>query len=77
MITQADIDAVAAAVWSKAIEDSRADEMMRIMFAALAGKRDGIGLSTEIYYGVDGVKPRITFTPDSSGNGTPVTDGTP
>lgn len=68
---------VASAVWSKAIEGLTADEIMRVMLAALAGKREGLGGATEVYYGHDGVTPRITFTPDSKGNGAPTINGTP
>lgn len=67
----------ASAVWASAIETLTAEEMMRIMLAALAGKRDGIGTATENYRGQDGVTARITLTPDANGNGTPVLDGTP
>lgn len=76
-LSPADIAAIADAVWSKAIEGFKADEMMRVMFAALAGKREGLGTSVEQYMAVDGVTPRITFTPDANGNGMPVVDGTP
>jgi hypothetical protein len=68
---------IADAVWTKALEGLTAEEMMRVMLAALAGKRQGIGSATEQYMGQDGVTPRITLTPDVNGNGTPVIDGTP
>lgn len=77
-LSPADIAAIADAVWAKVIEGMQADEMMRIMFAALAGERSGIGSATERYFSVDGSKARITFTPiDGNGNGATVTDGTP
>ena len=76
-LSPAEIDAIADAIWSNVIETFKADEMLRIMFAALAGKRDGIGTTTETYYAQDGIKPRVVFTPDASGNGTPTLDGTP
>jgi hypothetical protein len=66
---------IADSVWSKALEGLSAEQMMRVMLAALAGKREGIGTVTEKYYGRDGVTPRITLTPDSNGNGTPVVNG--
>lgn len=77
-LTQADLNAIAAAVWSHIIESSlSAEEMQRIMLAALAGKRVGLGTATEQYMAQDGVTPRITFTPsDGYGNGTTVVDGT-
>lgn len=68
--------ATAEEIWAVVMDGSlTASEMMRIMFAALAGKREGIGTATERYYGQDGVTPRITLTPDPYGNGTPVVDG--
>lgn len=68
--------ATAEEIWAVVMDGSlTASEMMRIMFAALAGKREGIGTATERYYGQDGVTPRITLTPDQYGNGTPVVDG--
>lgn len=66
----------AAAVWSSTLEGSlSAEQITRILLAALAGKRDGIGTTTERYYGQDGTTPRITLTPDQYGNGTPTVDG--
>lgn len=66
----------AAAVWSSTLEGAlSAEETLRILLAALAGKREGIGTATERYYGQDGVTPRITLTPDQHGNGAPVVDG--
>ena len=64
----------ATAVWAKAIEGSlTAEQMQRILLAALAGKRAGIGSATETYYAPNGTTPRITLTPtDANGNGTPV-----
>lgn len=74
-LSPADIEAIADAVWAKALEGLRADEMMRIMFAALAGKREGLGTATEFYMDVSGTTPRITLTPDQYGNGTPIVNG--
>jgi hypothetical protein len=50
-------------------------EKERIEFAALAGKRQGLGTATEQYMAQDGTTPRITFVPDSNGNGTPTLNG--
>lgn len=63
------------AVWGHALEGLTAEEMLRVMLAALAGKRAGLGTATEQYMAQDGVTPRITLTPDASGNGTPVING--
>jgi hypothetical protein len=68
---------VAAAVWSRALEGLTAEEMLRIMLAALAGKRQGLGTATEQYLAQDGTTPRITLTADSAGNGTPTLNGAP
>jgi hypothetical protein len=64
-------------IWTNPVEGSMtAEQMMRVIMAALAGKRSGLGTATEVYAGVDGVTPRITLTPtDAAGNGTPVTNG--
>lgn len=52
------------------------DEVTRIMLAALAGKRQGLGTATEQYLSQDESKARITFTPtDANGNGDTVVDG--
>ena len=68
----------AAAVWAKAVEGLTAEEMMRVMLAALAGKRQGIGTATEQYMAQDGITPRITLTPtDANGNGVPIINGAP
>jgi hypothetical protein len=66
---------VASAVWAQALEGLTAEEMMRIMLAALAGKRQGLGTPTEQYIAQDGVTPRITMTADTAGNGTPALNG--
>lgn len=73
-LTSADLDAI----WDVELETGyTARQMMRIMFAALAGKRSGLGTSTESYYDVaTGTTVRISLTPDANGNGTPVVDGT-
>ena len=73
----ATIAAIADAVWDTELETGyTAREMMRIMFASLAGKRDGLGTATEYYYDVaTGLVPRVIFTPDINGNGVPVVDG--
>ena len=49
--------------------------LLRVLLAALAGKRQGLGTTTEQYMGRDGTTPRITLTPDQNGNGTPTING--
>jgi len=72
-----DLNALATAVWGKVLESSfTAEEMMRILAAGTAGQRSGVGTATETYTGLDGTTVRIEFSPDASGNGTPVVDGT-
>jgi len=71
-----DYSALADAVWGKALESSlTAEQIVRIMAAALAGDRSGIGTATEIYKGLDGTTTRISLTPDANGNGTPSING--
>jgi hypothetical protein len=76
-LSQADLNAIAAAVWGTILEGTlTAEQIQRINLAALAGKRQGLGTATEEYLAQDGVTPRVTFTPsDASGNGTTVVDG--
>lgn len=70
-------DEIAAAVWSYILEGAlTAEQMQRVMLAALAGKRSGLGTAVENYMGQDGITPRVIFTPsDANGNGTTVVDG--
>lgn len=77
-LSTADLNAISNSVWARAIETFTAEEMHRVMFAALAGKRVGMGTATEYYMGVDGVTPRIEFSPtDAAGNGDPILNGDP
>lgn len=76
-VTAGDKTDIINGVWSKVLETLTAEEMMRIMLAALAGKRVGLGTATEQYMAQDDVTPRITLTPDEFGNGDPTLDGTP
>ena len=70
------VSQIASGVWSHIVETLTAEEMMRVMLAAMAGKRQGLGTATEQYMGRDGVTPRITLTPtDAAGNGTPSING--
>ena len=72
-----DYNALAAAVWQELLEAGfTAADMVRIMSAALAGERSGIGTATESYKGLDGSTVRVSLTPDAAGNGAPVVDGT-
>lgn len=68
----------AAAVWTRAIEGAlTAEQMQRILLAALAGKRQGLGTATEQYLAQNGTTPRITLSPDVNGNGAPTLNGAP
>jgi hypothetical protein len=67
---------IAAEVWSTPLETLTAEEIMRVLLAALAGARSGLGSGTEEYLAQDGTTPRITFSPDAQGNGTPIIDAT-
>lgn len=72
-LTAADLDAI----WAYEIETGiTALQALRILLAAVGGKRVGLGTATEQYMAQDGTTPRITFSPtDAAGNGTPVVDG--
>ena len=74
---EAGITGIPGAVWAKQLEGLTAEEIMRIILAPLAGKREGLGTAIEKYMGQDGVTPRITFSPDAQGNGLPVLNGAP
>ena len=67
-LNSADIAAIADAVWARAVEGLSAEQIMRIMLAALAGRTAGLGTSTEQYMAQDGVTPRIEATFDANGN---------
>jgi len=60
---------VAAATWQRAIEGGMsAEELVRIMLAALTGKTTGIGTPTEHYRDAADTKDRVTATFDANGN---------
>jgi hypothetical protein len=72
-VTAQDKIDIASGVWSKVIETLTAEEIMRVMLAAMAGKRQGLGTATEQYLDVTGTVPRITLSGfDANGNGTPL-----
>ena len=59
---------IAAAVWQRAIENSHTSEqMMRIMFAALAGTSEQAG-STIVFKSADGATSRIISSFDTANN---------
>jgi hypothetical protein len=65
--------AIAAAVWSYALEAGlSAEQVQRVVLAALAGKSLNVGGSTETYLGQDGTTARIVATFDGDGNRTTV-----
>jgi hypothetical protein len=76
-VTAQDKTDIINGVWTKALETMTAEEMMRVMMAALSGKREGMGTALEKYMGRDGVTPRITLVPDAQGNGHPTVNGAP
>lgn len=62
-----------AAHGTRIVEGSyTADEVLRIMAAALAGKVSGAGTGTETFKGLDGTTDRIVSTVDANGNRTAV-----
>lgn len=77
-VTAGDKTDIINGVWAKALEGLTAEEMMRIMLSALAGKTTGLGTTVEEYLAQDGLTPRITATFDSNSNRTGIVlDGTP
>lgn len=48
------------------------EQMLRIMFSALAGVTSGIGTGTEQYLAMDGITPRIEATFDQDNNRTSI-----
>lgn len=64
--------------WSAVIESGlTAEEILRIIASALAGKVSGAGTGTETFVGLDGTTNRIVSTVDGSGNrSSVVVDGT-
>lgn len=65
---------LAQAVWAQALEAGySAEEMMRVMAAAMAGEVSGAGTSTITIRDIADTKARITATVDGSGNRTAVT----
>lgn len=65
---------IAQAVWTRALEGTlTAEQLQRILLAALSGHTAGIGTNNEQYLSADGSKPRIDATFDSNGNRTNVT----
>ncbi len=61
-------------VWEKTLESGfSAENMMRLMAAALAGKVSGAGSGTVVFRDIGDVKDRITADVDSTGNRTAIT----
>lgn len=60
---------IAQATWERALESGlTAEELVRIMTAALSGRSTGTGTTSEQYKSVDGVTTRINATFDANGN---------
>jgi len=60
--------------WAHTIEGTfTAEEVMRIMSAALAGKASGLATNAPVFRDINDTKDRITATTDASGNRTAVT----
>ena len=64
---------IADAVWQQVVENGlSAEQLVRLMAAALAGKVSGAGTATVTFAGLDGTTPRIVGTVDGAGNRTAV-----
>lgn len=59
----------AQAVWQQVTEGGMpAEQVLRVVLAALTGKTTGVGTLTETYLAANGVTPRITAGFDAAGN---------
>ena len=68
------ISQIAAGVGSRTVEATyTADEILKIMASALAGKVSGAGSGIETFLGLDNATSRIVSTVDTQGNRTAVT----
>ena len=64
----------AGQVWNKQVEGTyTAQQVMRIMSAALAGKASGLDTNAPVFRDISDTTNRITATTDASGNRTAVT----
>lgn len=69
-----DIQAIANAVWGKAIEAGfSAEEIIRLMSSVMLGKVSGAGTGTERFRDMANTKDRIVSVVDNSGNRTGIT----
>lgn len=72
--TELSPQSLASAVWAQALEAGyTAEEMMRVMAAAMAGEVSGAGTTTITIRDIADTKARITATVDGTGNRTAVT----
>mgnify|MGYP007100052158 CR=1 FL=1 len=72
--TELSPQSLASAVWAQALEAGyTAEEMMRVMSAALAGEVSGAGTSTVTIRDIADTKSRIVATVDGTGNRTALT----
>lgn len=61
--------ATPADIWNRAVEGGlTAEQVLRILLAALSGRTTGVGTAQEEYQSVDGSKARIAATFDLNGN---------
>jgi hypothetical protein len=64
----------AAQIWQHVVEAGMsAEEVLRVMVAAMAGKVSGAGTTTEIFRSIDDTRNVITATVDAQGNRTAIT----
>jgi hypothetical protein len=68
-VSPQDIADIRDAVWQHLVESAfSAEQLMRVMGAALAGKVSGAGTSTVVFRDIEDSKPVITATVDENGN---------
>jgi hypothetical protein len=75
-LTQGDIDAIAAAVWSKVIEGAlTAEQIQRILLAVNAGDAAGLEGSAPLFKSQDGTKNRVVATYSAGSRNVTAVDG--
>ena len=66
-------DRLAESVWGRVIDGGyTAEQILRVMAAALAGKASGAGTGTVTFKSIDGIKDRVIADVDGTGNRTAV-----
>jgi len=71
-LSQADLDAISEAIWSRVIDTLDAEEVMKVLLSAMAGKVSGAETGTIRFRDIADTKDRIVAEVDGNGNRTSV-----